>query len=429
MRAIDQKQEHTGSWYAATINDNTSYPVLEGAHRVDICVVGAGFTGVNTALDLAERGYNVAVVEANRVGWGASGRNGGQVIRGFSGAYKISKDFSEEKKRMIWDMKWRGNAIIEERVSRYDIDCDLNPGFIEVAHKPRHLDELQAYYDDLAAHDFPYEYGVLDREETVAALGTEAYIGSFYNMRDGHVHPLNLCIGEARAAAGLGVQFFEQSPVTEIRHGQTARVITEHGHIDADTVVLAGNAYHRLERKQLGGLSFPAASYIIATEPLPPDLLEEINPLDYAVCDLNEIVDYYRFSPDGRMLYGGRCNYSGRDPKDIAASILPRMLKTYPQLKGYRIDYQWGGRIAIVIRRIPLLGRIDGNVYYVQGYSGHGVNGTHIMAEIVAEAISGTMEKFDMFARMKHLKVPGSQWFGNQMLAAGMMYHRLKDLR
>ena len=157
MRAIDQKQEHTGSWYAATINDDIRYPTLEGAHRVDICVVGAGFTGVNTALELAERGFKVAVVEANRVGWGASGRNGGQVIRGFSGAYKVSKDLSEEKKRMIWDLKWRGNSLIQERVSKYDIDCDLTPGFIEAAIKPRHLAELQDYHDDLAAHDFPYE--------------------------------------------------------------------------------------------------------------------------------------------------------------------------------------------------------------------------------------------------------------------------------
>ena len=248
-------------------------------------------------------------------------------------------------------------------------------------------------------------------------------------MRDGHVHPLNLCTGESRAAAGLGVQFFEQSPVTEIRHGRTPRVITGRGHVDADTVVLAGNAYHRLEGKHLSGLTFPAGSYIIATEPLPGDLLEEINPRDFAVCDLNEVVDYYRISADGRMLYGGRCNYSGREPRDIAASIAPRMLKTYPQLKGYRIDYQWGGKISIVIRRIPLLGCIDNNIYYAQGYSGHGVNGTHIMAEIVAEAISGTMEKFDMFARMKHFRIPGGQWLGNQMLALGMLYYRLMDLR
>ena len=429
MRTNEQKQEHTGSWYAATLNDDTRYPALEGGHRVDICVVGAGFTGVNTALELAERGYKVAVVEANRVGWGASGRNGGQVIRGFSGAYKVSKNLSEEKKRMIWDLKWRGNTIIYDRVTKYKIDCDLKPGFIEVAHKARHLDELQEYEEELEAHDFPYEYGVLDREETEKIVGTDAYLGSFYNMRDGHLHPLNLCIGEARAAVSLGVQFFEQSPVTEIRHGEKPRVITDHGYVDADSVVLAGNAYHHLEGKHLSGLAFPAGSYIIATEQLPEDLLAEINPRDYAVCDLNEIVDYYRFSTDGRMLYGGRCNYSGRDPRDIAASISPRMSKTYPQLKGFRIDYQWGGKIAIVIRRIPLLGRIDNNIFYVQGYSGHGVNGTHIMAEIVAEAISGTMEKFDLFAKMKHHRIPGSQWLGNQIVAAGMIYHRLKDLR
>ncbi|MFT5141345.1 MAG: gamma-glutamylputrescine oxidase [Rhodothermales bacterium] len=195
----------------------------------------------------------------------------------------------------------------------------------------------------------------------------------------------------------------------------------------ANTVVLAGNAYHRLEAKHLSGLTFPAGSYVIGTEPLSADLLEEINPQDLAVCDSNEIVDYYRFSSDGRLLFGGRCNYSGRDPKSIKASIRPRMLKVYPQLENARIDFEWGGKIGIVLNRIPMLGRIKNNVYYAQGYSGHGVNATHIMSEIISDAIGGTMEKFDIFADCKHLRIPGSQWLGNQMIALGMLYYRIQD--
>jgi glycine/D-amino acid oxidase-like deaminating enzyme len=241
------------------------------------------------------------------------------------------------------------------------------------------------------------------------------------------VHPLNLCRGEAHAATGLGVRFFEQSPVVRIEHGKRPKVITEDGHVEADTVVLAGNAYHALERKNLSGLTFPAGSYIIGTEPLSQEVRDQINPRDLAVCDLNEVVDYFRLSADGRLLFGGRCNYSGREPASIKGAILPRMLKVYPQLKGVRIDYEWGGKLGIVVNRIPLLGRINGNVWYSQGYSGHGVNATHIMAEVLAEAITGTMEKFDLFANMKHHKIPGSQWMGNQMVAMGMLYHRLKD--
>jgi glycine/D-amino acid oxidase-like deaminating enzyme len=313
-------------------------------------------------------------------------------------------------------------------VEKYDIACDLKSGYIEVAIKPRHVKELREQYDEYQAHDFPYEYRMLGREETREVVGTDAYIGSMINMRNGHLHPLNLCIGEARAAAGLGVKIFEQSPVTEIQHGDKPRVVTANGQVQANTVVLAGNAYHTLERRHLSGLTFPAGSYIIATEPLSPEVIQSINPLDLAVCDLNNVVDYYRMSADGRLLYGGRCNYSGREPRSIQAAMLPRMLKIYPQLKDVRIDYEWGGKIGIVVNRIPLLGRIGGNVYYCQGYSGHGVNATHVAGEIMADAVTGTLERFDLFANTRHIRIPLGQWFGNQIIALGMLYYRMKDI-
>ena len=428
MKAIYQKQEHTGSYYAATVNEKTNYPELKGTVSADICVVGAGFTGVATALTLAERGYDVALVEANRVGWGATGRNGGQLINGISGLGKIQKKYGDGIADMLWDLRWRGNDIVHDRVARYGIDCDLKDGFVEVALKPRQVEELEGYAAQLDRHDFPYKYEIWDRETTRANLGTDEFIGGIVNYRDGHLHPLNLCIGEAEAAASLGVKIFEQSPVTGIEHGPRPKVKTAQGQVEADSVVLAGNAYHLLEPKHLSNLTFPAGSYIIGTEPLDEAMVNEINPLDLAVCDLNEIVDYYRLSNDKRMLYGGRCNYSGREPQSIKAAILPRMQKIYPQLKDVRIDFEWGGNIGIVLNRIPALGRIHDNVYYCQGYSGHGVNATHIMGEIVADAICGTLEKFDLFAGMKHFRIPGSQWMGNQIIALGMLYFRLKDM-
>ena len=428
MKASDQKQEHTGSYYAASVNDVTDYAALEGSQSADVCIIGAGFTGVATALTLAERGYSVAVVEANRVGWGASGRNGGQLINGISGLAKIQKQYGDGIADTLWELKWRGNDIIYDRVEKYGIECDLKSGFVETATKARHLDEIAQYAADRKRFNFPYKYEVWDREKTRATLGTDAFVGAFACFRDGHLHPLNLCIGEARAAERLGARIFEQSPVTGIEHGDRPRVTTATGSIVADTVVLAGNAYHQLEAKHLSNLVFPAGSFIVGTEPLSEDVVSEINPLDVAVCDMNNILDYYRLSADKRLLYGGRCNYSGREPASIKAAIVPRMLKIYPQLADTRIDYEWGGKIAIVVNRIPVLGRINNNVYYCQGYSGHGVNATHIMGEVVADAITGTMEKFDLFANMKHFRIPGSQWMGNQIMALGMLYYRIKDL-
>ena len=248
------------------------------------------------------------------------------------------------------------------------------------------------------------------------------------NRRSGHLHPLNLCLGEARAAQALGVRIFEHSAALEIRHGARPQVLTAQGRVTADAVVLAGNAYLGLERKRLSGQVFPAGSYMIATEPLPPGVRDRINPRDLAVCDSNEILDYFRLTADGRLLYGGRCNYSGRDPVRIADSIRPRMLRIYPALANMRIDFEWGGALGIVLNRIPVMGRIEGNVYYCLGYSGHGLNASHIMAEVMADAIGGTLETFDLFARIRHLRIPGSQRLGNRLVALGMLWYRLRDL-
>lgn len=422
-----QRQEHANSYYAATVNEITDYAALEGAHEADVCVVGGGFTGTSTALTLAERGFTVALLEANRIGWGASGRNGGQIIHGGCGLDKLHSRHGDSIADLVWDMKWRGNDIIRERVSKYGIQCDLKDGYAEVAVKPRQVEWFDEFIATRRRHNAPETYEVWDREETRAQLGTDAFHGAFVCYRDGHLHPLNLCIGEARAASDLGATIFEQSPVTEIEHGPRPRVRTADGFVDADSVVLCGNAYSRLEPKRLSNLVFPAGSYIIGTEPLSDKLAAEINAPDVAVCDLNEVVDYYRLSPEKRLLYGGACNYSGRDPVSIRDYILPRLLRVYPQLKDVRIDYEWGGKIGIVLNRIPTVGRINGNVWYCQGFSGHGVAPTHTMSEIMADAVGGTMERFDLFAGVKHFRIPGSQWFGNQIIALGMLYYKLKD--
>ena len=421
-----QPQSHTGSYYAASVNDHTDFAPLRGEQRADVCVIGAGFTGISTALHLAERGYNVHVVEANKVGWGASGRNGGQLIDGVSGEKTIARNLGKDVEEVFSEMRWAGHEIIRQRVEKYSIDCDLKFGYIQVADKPRHLRSFEEEFARLQDAGFPHEVRILSADETSDMIGTRAYLGAFLNMGNGHVHPLNLCIGEARAAESLGATIYEQSPVLNIEHGSKPKVVTESGSVIADTVILAGNAYHLLEKK-LRGILFPVNSYIIATEPLSEETVASINPQDLAVCDQNFAVQYFRLSADKRLLYGGRSNYFGHDQAVIKKSHIPMMLRVYPQLADVNIDYAWGGTLGVTVNRVPQLGRTAPNVYYCQGYSGHGVSTTHLAGQIMADAVAGTMERFDMFANVKPLIIPGAHTFHRPMVSLGMMYYRIRD--
>lgn len=418
-------EEHTGSYYAATRNDATTYPELADERECEICVIGGGFSGIATALTLAERGHDVVVLEQNRVGWGASGRNGGQLIGGLGGSKRLAKHLSEDQ---LWALKYRGNDIVKARVEQYGIECDLKFGYVEAALKERHMVDLKEDLADHEARGLGEHLEIVDRDGIRGLLGTNAYIGGMTNHLNGHLHPLNLCLGEAAAAVRLGVTIFEHSGVTEILHGDKVTVRTRKGKVVADKIVVAGNAYHQLEQRRLSGLVFPAGSYIIATEPLSDDVVEKINPQDLAVCDLNHVLDYFRLSADKRMLFGGMCNYSGREPKSISASMVPRMVAVYPELEGVGIDYEWGGYIGIVVNRTPLIGRIEPNVFYAMGYSGHGVSQTHMAGEIVADAIEGNTAVMEAYERVQHLRIPGGRWLGNQMIAAGMLYYRVRDL-
>jgi gamma-glutamylputrescine oxidase len=422
---MDFAQEHTSSYYAASVNEVTDYPRLKGDMRTDVCIIGAGFTGVATALTLAERGYSVCVLEANRIGWGASGRNGGQMIAGISGANKLVRTHPELEP-LIWDMSWRGNEIIRDRVERYGINCDLKLGYVDVAIKPRHVRALEKADANLTAHNVPFEHRVLSAAETQDALGTNAYMGALQIMGNGHLHPLNLCIGEAAAAASMGTQFFEQTAVLKIDQGDAVRVSTAEGSVTADMVIVAGNAYQWFE-KSLRSRFFPVRSYIIATEPLSDEQLDTINPHDFAVCDPNYVLEYFRLSADKRLLFGGRCNYFGDDQDVIASKLRPRMVKIYPQLKNVRIDYAWGGTIAVPINSVPQIGKISKNVFYSNAYSGHGVNVTHLAGEIVADAVGGTMERFDVFSDFRSNPIPGVRHFGNALVSLGMVYYGIKD--
>ena len=425
---MQDTREHTSSYYAATRKPETDYPQLEGEQHCDVAVVGAGFTGVSAALYLAERGYDVALIEANRIGWGASGRNGGQLIGGFVDADKIGRRFGAEAADMARQMGFESRDILVQRVEKYSIDCDLKMGFLDVALRDSDMRDFSGYLAEKKRANYAHEMRIVLQDEMSDYLATDCYIGGLADYGNGHLHPLNLCIGEARAAHELGTTVFEQSRVTRIQHGARPLVETESGRVIASKVVLAGNAYLGDTEPQIRHKIIPAGSYMIATEPLPESLVKELLPADWAYCEQTVGLNYFRLSPDKRMLFGGLCNYSGRDPKSITASLQPKMLKIFPQLRDLRIEFEWGGTIAISINRIPQFGRIEGNTYYAQGYSGHGVAPTHLAGKMLADAVAGDSEQFDVFSRVRHVSLPGGKWFANPALAFGMLYYRLKEL-
>jgi glycine/D-amino acid oxidase-like deaminating enzyme len=421
-------QDYIRSYYAATANDQTRYPALEGTVKADVCVIGGGFSGVATALTLAERGRSVALLEANRIGWGASGRNGGQMIGGISGEATIKKQLGMAGAKLVRDMRYRGHEIIESRIAKYGIACDLKYGWMEVATRPKHMNHMRGYVEDRIKEGDGDQLEIVEADAMPGVLGTTSYYGGYIDRRSGHLHPLNLCRGEAKAAAALGVKIFENSAAINLSGGPKPWVQAERGRVEADTVVIGGEIFNRFGQAQLKGLMLPAGSYIISTEPLTGSETATVDPQSLAVADSNVVLDYFRMSADRRMLFGGRCNYTNRDPPDIAAQMRPRMIDVYPQLKDARIEFAWGGTIAIVVNRVPAIGRLAPNLYYMQGYSGHGVNATHIAAEIVSDAICGMTEQFDLFERIKHVRLPLSDVAGNYMLALGMLYYRLRDL-
>ena len=433
MNAPVQRSQHTASYYAASSLPQPDHPVLQGEHVADVCVVGGGFSGLNTALELAERGMSVVLLEAHKIGWGASGRNGGQLIRGVGhGLEQFEGIIGKDGVRHMKLMGLEAVEIVRQRVERFNIPCDLTWGYCDLANKPRDLEGFAEEAEALRGLGYRHELRLLQANEVRSVVGSDRYVGGLVDMGSGHLHPLNLALGEAAAAAQLGVRLFEHSAVTRIDYGPEVRVHTAQGTVRANSLVLGCNAYLKDLNPQLSGKVLPAGSYIIATEPLSEAQAHALLPQNMAVCDQRVALDYYRLSADRRLLFGGACHYSGRDPQDIGAYMRPKMLDVFPHLANVKIDYQWGGMIGIGANRLPQIGRLPDqpNVYYAQAYSGHGVNATHLAGKLLAEAISGQhSDGFDLFAQVPHITFPGGKYLRSPLLALGMLWHRLKELR
>ncbi len=417
------------SWYEATARRDTPLPALAGDIEADVCVVGAGLSGCSTALHLAQRGYKVVVVEAERIGYGASGRSGGQIIPGWAGGMdKIAGQLGKGDARRVWDFSIEGIELTRELIMRNQIDCDLAWGHVHVALKPRQRQELLDWQREQEG-EFGYrKLRFMEREETESWIASKRYIAGLYDAGAGHLHPLRYTLGVGRAAIAAGARIFENSEVTEIKYGPTVTLKTAKGSVRAKFVALCANVGHvdlsaRLARKLIG-----VASYIVASKPIGEARAKALLKDNIAVADLNWIIDYYRLSADYRMLFGGRVSYSGIDPLGTARATRQRMLNVFPQLSDVEIDYAWGGMIDITMSRLPNFGRLEPNVYYLQGYSGHGMVLTTIAGRIVAEAIAGQAERFDVMARIKHHDFPGGKLFRRPTLVMAMTWFRLRDL-
>ena len=419
--------EHVASYYAATANPSPERPLLVGDTVCDVCVVGAGFTGISAALHLVEQGLQVVVLEAARVGFGASGRNGGQIVNSYSRDMDvIEAKYGSETARALGDMAFEGNRIIRERIAQYAIACDLKDGNLFAACNARQMQGLiehKALWERYGHHELELLEGrALQRE-----VNSERYVGALVDHSGGHLHPLNLVLGEAAAFEALGGVIHEQTPVLEVRHGEPVVLRTPQGRVTAQRVVMAGNAYLQGVLPELENRSMPCGTQIITTEPLPAAQRRELIPNDMAVEDCNYLLDYYRFTADDRLLYGGGVNYGGQDPTDIAAVIRPKLLRTFPSLAEVGIDYAWSGNFLMTLNRLPQFGRLNGNVYYAQGYSGHGVTCSHLAGRLIAEVMRGEGERFDAFAGLPHLPFPGGRLLRVPLSALGAWYYSLRD--
>lgn len=419
------------SYYAASANEQPQYPTLESDIEVDVCVVGGGFAGLSSAIELADRGYTVAVLEANHIGFGASGRNGGQMIAGLACEQDvIEKALGFDAAKQVWNMTLEALDLVRERVKRFNINCDLQDGFLGVSVNEKKGKNLRVWFDDMQKR-YHYTAEWIQPAHIKKWIDSPRYFNGYYDKLSGHLHPLNYCLGLAKGAVSLGVQIFQHSAVTAMQQGESVILRSLSGQVKAKFVVLAGNMYLPEIAPQLApkiaNRIMPVGTYIIGTEPIESSLATRLIPSNAAVCDTNFVLDYFRMSRDKRMIYGGRVSYSAMTPPNLTQSMQARMVETFPQLKNTKVEYTWGGFVDISMNRAPDFGRVANNIYYLQGFSGHGVALTGMAGKLVAEAIAGQATRFDVFAKIKHRDFFGGKLLRTPALVLGMAWYQLRE--
>lgn len=419
---------YPGSYYAWSANEAPQRPALEGDVEADVCIIGAGYSGLSTGLHLAEKGYKVVMLEEARVGWGASGRNGGQIVNGFSRDLdSIEKSYGTEPANAIGKWILEGGDIIRSRIEKYDIKCDLKQGNIFTAFSEKQMREFESKIALWKRHGMDH-LELLDKNELRKHVGSNVYVGGLRDPRGGHIHPLNLALGEAAALEANGGVIYEQTRVTSIKHDSRGGVAhTANGQVRAKKLVVCGNAYLGNAVPELTSKVMPVSTQIIATEPLTEQQAQSILPSDHCVEDSNYMLDYFRLSGDRRLLFGGGSTYGGAEPSDIIAKLQPHVKKVFPQLEDVKFDFAWSGNFALTVTRIPHMGKMGDNVYFVHGYSGHGVTGTHTCGKILAEAIDGDTRRFDVWANMRYFPFPGGRIFRVPAMVVGSWWYIMRD--
>jgi gamma-glutamylputrescine oxidase len=419
---------HVDSWYLATAKGFRDRPALAGDLAVDACVIGGGYTGLSAALHLAERGLSVALLEAHRVGWGAAGRNGGQVGSGQRvDEAELERRFGAGRARELWDLAEEAKHRVRELVARHAIDCDLRPGQLITAAKPLHDRWMRERHEFLANR---YGYGdvrYVGSDELRQMLGSSAFHGGLFDAGAFHLHPLNYALGLALACESAGVQIFERTPALGHDGAAPATIRAPGGTVGAGIVVLACDGYLGSLEPRIAAANMPINNFIVATAPLGAERARTVIRDDVCVHDTRFVVNYFRLSADHRLLFGGGENYRAGMPGDIAAFVRPYLLKIFPQLADVAIDYAWGGALGITRTRLPHVGRLGPNVYYAQGYSGHGISIGTLSGQLIAEAAAGTLGRFDVMAQLPAPKWPGGALLRPPLLALGMLWYALRD--
>ena len=423
--ANDRPGAHPDSWYAATSETGPLRGPLRGTVQADVCVVGAGYTGLSAALHLAQAGRRVVVVEAQRVGFGASGRNGGQLGAGQRvDQVSLEKMVGRDQARVLWDMGRDAVALVKDLVAAHKIDCFLKPGLAWAAERPGDVDELHRYADHMGQHyDYPME--TLDATALDRICPSPAYKGGVLDMEPGHLHPLRYALGLARAAEAAGAVIHERSVVHDIAEGARTTVRTDGGVVEADHLVLACNGYLGGLSRQVAARVMPINNFVAATAPL--DNPERVLTRDIAVADTRFVVNYFRLSHDNRLIFGGGETYGYRFPRDIAAKVRGPMTQIFPHLADVPIDYAWGGTLAITMKRMPYLVRLAPNVLSASGYSGHGVGTATQAGQLMAQAIAGDGDGFDTMASLPSQPFPGGAAMRSPVLVLAMTWYAMRD--
>lgn len=416
------------SYYAATAQRDARFAPLDGSSDCDVAVVGGGLAGLTAALDLARMGHQVTLLEAKQVGWGASGRNGGQAIHGLACDQSVIEDqLGLDDARRVWSMSLEALELLQARLQEHRIDAEWRQGYIGVATNARKGAELMQWADRMA-QVYQADFTRIPAADMSRWVASPRYHSGLYDPQSGHLHPLKYALGIARAAAAAGVRIHEETPVTALETGPVITLRTARGTLRAKKVLLAGNVYLQGVAEPLERRIMPVGTYIVCSEAMDPALADSLIPTRSAVCDTNFVLDYLRTTNDHRMLYGGRVSYSTVTPPNLAESMRRRMVQTFPQLKDVKVQYAWGGFVDITMNRAPDFGRLRDNLYYLQGFSGHGLALTGLAGRLVAEAMNGDASRFDVFARLKHHDFPGGRLLRTPALVLGMAWYRLRDL-